>query len=277
MEPLQQTAQPSPNGATAPTPVDGAPPDRPPKPPRVLILVRHGEATFNVEKRLPGQLDGIPLTEEGRRQAYRAAVALSALPIGAVISSPLERAHETATIIARGFGLPVREDARLKDLDVGPWSGKSIDELNKTDPHWKAFVEHPSEPPEGVEGFPSVQARAVAAIEDVRRDESLGSYVVLVAHADVIKLILAHYTAMTTDCARLIAIGNAAISALAFGDEPTPHLLAVNWTAFPGWLFPQPHQPPQQAAEKATETHGGIPAETEPPADAGAPLGERRD
>ena len=277
MEPFQQTSQPSPNGAPAPTPVDAAQREQPRKPPRVLILVRHGEATFNVEKRLPGQLDGIPLTEEGRRQAYRAAVALSALPISAVISSPLERAHETASIIARGFGLPVRADGRLKDIDVGPWSGKSIDELNKTDPQWKAFVEHPSEPPAGVEGFPAVQARAVAAVEDVRRDESLGSYVVLVAHADVIKLILAHYTTMATDWARHIAIGNAAISALAFADGQIPHLLAVNWTAFPGWLFPQPQQPPQQAAEKATEAHGGIPAEAEPPSGAGAPVGEQRD
>ena len=186
------------------------------RPGLLLLLVRHGQSTYNVEGRLPGQLPGIPLTDEGRRQAQQAAIALSGLPLAAVVSSPLERARETADIIARGWALPIRVDSRLMDIDVGAWSGEKLDDLNKTDPRWKSFVEHPNQAPEGVESFPEVQARAVASVEDIRQDTALGPYVVLVAHADVVKLILAHYTGMETERARFLVVGNASISALAF-------------------------------------------------------------
>jgi probable phosphoglycerate mutase len=226
------------------------------RPGRLLLLVRHGQSTYNVEGRLPGQLPGIPLTDEGRRQAQRAAVALSGLPLGAVVTSPLERARETADIIARGWALPTRVDSRLMDIDVGAWSGEKLDDLNKTDPRWKSFAEHPNQAPDGVESFPEVQARAVASVEDIRQDTALGSYVVLVAHADVVKLILAHYTGLETERARFLAVGNASISALAFPPEGEPHLLALNWNALPEWLSPPP------AAASAAATQPRPPAET---------------
>lgn len=222
----------------------------PAKPPRLIMLVRHGQTTYNVEQRLPGQLPGIALTEEGRRQAHQAAVALSAVPVSAVISSPLERAHDTAEIIARGWGVTVRQDPRLMDTDVVRWAGKKIDEVSKADPAWKAFLDNPMEPPEGVESFTSVQQRAVAVVEDVLRDSSCGNYVVLVAHADIVKLIVAHYTGVPLTGARYLSVSNASLSALAFSENHPPHLLAMNWTATPGWLappLPKPQQQPQAA------------------------------
>ncbi|HEX8032990.1 MAG TPA: histidine phosphatase family protein [Ktedonobacterales bacterium] len=234
----------SPNGAQPLAAQDGSQPKEPPKPARLILLVRHGQTTFNVEGRLPGQLPGVALTDEGRRQAQRAAVALSGLPLSAVISSPLERARETAEIIARGWALPVKADERLMDTDVAYWAGRKIEEVNRTDPRWKAFVAHPTEPPEGVESLATVQQRSVAAVEDILRDPSLGNYIVLVAHADVVKLIVAHYSHMSIDTIHHVAIGNASISVLAFGEEAMPHLLAVNWTALPFWLFPPSQQAP---------------------------------
>jgi probable phosphoglycerate mutase len=128
----------------------------------------------------------VPLTDEGRRQAQRAAVALSGLPLSAIVSSPLDRARETAEILARGWALPVRTDPRLVDTDVGPWAGQQIAELKKSDPRWEQFVQNPFAPPEGVEGFAAVQQRVVASVQEIIADPELGSYVVLVAHADVI-------------------------------------------------------------------------------------------
>lgn len=278
LESSHATAPESPNGAH-PAPVsDGAAAERTPEqrpPARLVILVRHGETTYNVERRLPGQLAGVALTDEGRRQAQRAAVALSGLPISAVIASPLERARETAAILARGWALPVRTDPRLMDTDVGSWSGAVIDDLNKNDPAWKAFVEHPNQPPAGVEGFAAVRARAVAAVEDALKDAATGNYLVVVAHADIIKLILAHYTAMETEAARFIVIGNCAISALAFTGEPLPHLLAINWTAAPGWLMPPPlaaaQAAAQPAAQAAAQTPGGASAPAPTPDEAASP------
>lgn len=256
----QHTApNPEANGAVAPASAPGtqaAPPGEssaPSEPPRLLILVRHGQATYNVENRMPGQIAGVALTDEGRRQALRAAVALSGLPLSAVISSPLERANDTARIIARGWNLPVRTDPRLMDTDVGPWAGQLIADLRQNDPGWEQYVSHPNAPPPGVESFEQVQRRAMAAVRDLLADETLGSYIVLVSHADVVKLILAHYGGVASESARFINIANASLSALAFGDAPHPHVLAINWTALPAWLSP-PSKTQASQTQRAAET-----------------------
>ena len=79
------------------------------------------------------------------------------------------------------------------DTDVGRWAGKTIDEISKNHPAWKEFVRNPTVAPEGIETFPLVQQRAVAAVESWRTKEHMGSYVAFVAHADVLKVLLAHY------------------------------------------------------------------------------------
>lgn len=242
--------------------------------PRIFLFVRHGQSTYNVEGRLPGQLEGVALTDEGRRQAQQAAVALASLPLSTVVSSPLERARDTAETIARGFGLTVQLDARLMDTDVGAWSGRKIDELSKSDPNWKAFVEHPTAPPEGVESVAAVAERAVAVVEEARARPQLGNYVVFVAHADVVKVILAHYTGMPLDGIRFMAIGNASLSALAFAGEGQPGVLGINWTPMPQWLLP----PALRAAatpETAAQATGQVTAAAE--SVAGAPHGSTSD
>jgi broad specificity phosphatase PhoE len=206
--------------------------------PRRLVLVRHGQTTFNVEGRLPGQLPAVPLTDEGRRQALQAAVALAASPVSAVISSPLERAYDTACIIARGWGLEVQRDERLKDTDVGEWAGLKLDELSKAAPDWKRFVQDEAFAPPGGESLASVMARAVAAIEDIRHDERTGELVVVVAHADIIKFIIGYYQGASVTAAARMHVANASISALRFEGADPPQVLAVNWTATPGWLLP---------------------------------------
>ncbi len=220
-------------------------------PPRFLYLVRHGETTFNVEGRLPGQLEGVALTDKGRRQAYQAAVALSGVALSAVISSPLERAAETAQALAKAGGLEVRLDPRLMDTDVGAWAGQKIGELGKNDPSWKAFVEHPDEPPPGVESLTHVQQRAMAAVYDALADASLGNFIALVAHADIVKLILATYMGMHVSAVRYVHVANASISALAFEREQPPRILAINWTPLPGWLAPHPRPATSDASEQA--------------------------
>ncbi len=242
------------DAAPRPAATDPAATPEPPQRKR-LLLIRHGQTTFNVERRLPGQLAGILLTDEGRRQAHRAAVALSALPLSAVMSSPLERARETAEIVARGWALPVRLDDRLKDTDVGRWSGQKIDEIDKSDPAWRAFVAHPTEPPPGVESLAAVMERAVAAVADALRYPEQGNTIAVVTHADVIKLIAGHYLSLSPDCAQRLHVDNGSITALEFiGDRP-PIALALNWTPSPGWLAAPPPRAPN-----GTQQPGGLEA-----------------
>lgn len=237
-----------PDAATSPTPAKT----------RFLLLVRHGQATFNVEGRLPGQLPGIPLTDEGRRQAHRAAIALAALPLSMIIASPLERAAETAEIIARGWGVPVRTDPRLMDTNVGHWAGQKIDDIARSDPAWKVFVANPDEPPAGVESFSSVQARAVAVAREALADPANGDYIVLVAHGDVVKLILAQYMNTPIPCVPYLTVSNASISGLAFTGDAPPHVLATNWTADPRWLVAPatPVSPTPESPNGKTSSEG---------------------
>ena len=111
---------------------------------QTLLFIRHGQTTWNVEHRLPGQLPGVALNEAGRQQAARLADALAVLPISAIISSPLERARDTAEIIAQPHKLDIQFEPDLMDIELGRWSGQNFDELSKNDPDWKAFVRDPS-------------------------------------------------------------------------------------------------------------------------------------
>lgn len=217
---------------------------------RNLLLIRHGQATFNVEQRLPGQLPGIPLTEEGRRQAQRTGEALAGLPISAIISSPLERARDTAALVIGQRDIPIRLDPDLADTDVGKWAGLKYNELSKSDAEWQLYTRNMSVAPPGVETGLDVQARVVRAVERARRAPDLGEYVALVAHADVIKLIIAYYTRMPYDCVHFLAIDNASVTLLAFGEqEHPPALLALNWTPSPGWLTYTPAPPAEAQAD----------------------------
>jgi len=216
---------------------------------QTLLFIRHGQTTWNVEHRLPGQLSGIPLTEAGCEQAERLAEALKILPITAVISSPLERARETAGYLARARELPVMLEDDLKDTDVGQWAGKNYNELRKEDPAWKEFVRDPTIAPDGVENFPQVQQRVVAAVERWLKREETGNYPAFVAHADVIKLLLAHYMGTETARAGWLFIDNASVSIVELEPEQRPHIVSIGWSPRPGWLKP-PVAVPTQAEER---------------------------
>ncbi len=203
---------------------------------QTLLFIRHGQTTWNVKGLLPGQLPGIELTDTGREQAQRLAEALKVLPITAVISSPLERARDTANYIAQIQGVDIEFDERLKDTDVGHWAGKDYNKLHQEDPAWKEFTRDPTHAPEGVETFPQVQQRAMAGVEAWLKEHTGGGYAVFVAHADVVKLLLAHY--MGLDVARLgsLSIDNASVSIVEIEDEEHSRVIAIGWSPRPGWL-----------------------------------------
>jgi broad specificity phosphatase PhoE len=213
---------------------------------QTLLFIRHGQSTWNAEHRLPGQVPGISLDDTGRQQAARLADALSVFPISAIITSPLERARETAEILAQTFHLPVFFEPALMDIDVGEWAGKNYNELRKSDETWKAFVRDPTVAPPGVESFLQVQERAVTAVERWRAREGSGAYPAFVAHADVVKLLVAHYTGLDPARAGSFFIDNASVSIVELDDDQRPRIVAISWSPKPGWLRP-PKSPAQPA------------------------------
>ena len=219
---------------------------------QTLLFIRHGQTTWNIEHRLPGQLPGISLTEKGIQQVTQLAEALSVIPISAIISSPLERACETAEILARERDLPIYSDPDLMDTEVGRWAGKTINDVAKNDPAWNEFVRNPTIAPEGVETFPALQQRVVAAVERWRTKENIGSYPAFVAHADVIKVALAHYLDLEAGRAGSLMIDNASVSMVELEQDQKPRVFAVGWSPRPGWL-----KPPTPEAPKSEEVKEG--------------------
>jgi broad specificity phosphatase PhoE len=98
-----------------------------------VLLARHGETDDNAARRFQGHRDP-PLNERGRAQARALGEHLAGEGIRELWSSPLRRAHETATIAGERLGLTPRVDDRLMEVDVGDWAGRMYTDLQDTDP-----------------------------------------------------------------------------------------------------------------------------------------------
>ena len=98
------------------------------QPNMILYLIRHGESTYNAERRIQGQSD-VPLSELGQRQSRAVAEAMADVPLDAIYSSPLQRAYAVARDIAARHGMPIRTDDRLKEISVGVFQDRLRSDL----------------------------------------------------------------------------------------------------------------------------------------------------
>lgn len=193
-----------------------------------VLLIRHATNDW-VGDRLAGWTPGVHLNEPGQAQAAALAERLAAWPLSAIYSSPLERAVETAQAVAqRRDGLEVVIEDGVGESRYGDWTGQAIKELAKT-PEWLQVQFTP-----GLARFPNgeslgeMQARAVAAVERLRRLHPSG-VVAIFSHADVIKALAAYYAGIPFDLFQRLVIDTASVTWIRF----TPHgprLLRLNDT-----------------------------------------------
>ncbi|MEU0495782.1 bifunctional RNase H/acid phosphatase [Mycobacterium sp. NPDC006124] len=159
--------------------------------PTRFFLLRHGQTALSVDRRYSGQ-GNPPLTELGRHQADAAARYLGQRGgITAVVSSPLQRAHDTASAAAKELGLDVTVDDDLIETDFGAWEGLTFGEAARRDPevHGAWLRDTAVSPPGGGESFDAVAARVRRA--RFRIVEQYGDATVLVvSHVTPIKSIL---------------------------------------------------------------------------------------
>jgi probable phosphoglycerate mutase len=153
-----------------------------------VLLVRHGESTWNAEQIWQGQADP-PLSALGEQQAIDAAV--HADGVDAVWSSDLARARRTAEIVASERGLPVVVDARLRERDAGEWQGLTRVEIEDRYPGYLASGRRPP----GFEGDAALVTRALAAIEAIGTAHR-GQTVLVVTHGGVVRTLERHLGAV---------------------------------------------------------------------------------
>ncbi len=162
-------------------------------------------------------MPGVPLSAEGVAQAAALADALAARPVRAVLSSPVQRAQETAAPIAARHGLPVLTDAGLDEVDFGAWMGMTFDTL-ASDPAWDVWNRCRSlAPTPGGETMAAAQARALAAVARVRTAVGDGE-AVLVGHSDLLKAVLAHLLGTPLDLLQRIELAPASRSVMVLWD-----------------------------------------------------------
>ncbi|EMG35971.1 fructose-2,6-bisphosphatase [Desulfocurvibacter africanus PCS] len=193
----------------------------------LFLLVRHGHAD-NVGKAINGRNAGVELTERGRREVRELAERLRGVGLSAVLSSPLERARQTAAPLAEAVGVQVDVRQELNELNYGQWTGKSYAEL-QGDPRWKAFNSFRSGTRiPGGETMLEVQAR-VAGLMLALREEYHGSRVAMVSHADTIRAALMHFLGLPLDFVLRVALQPASVSVLAL-EEWGAELRCLNHT-----------------------------------------------
>jgi probable phosphoglycerate mutase len=187
-------------------------------------LVRHGSYAL-LDHALGGRADH-PLSSQGRDEAERIADWLADRHPDVVVSSQMRRAMETADPIARRLRIPVHTDPAFAEIDFADWTGKRFQDLH-ADPTWQAWNRFRSTAGvPGGETILAVQARAVAGLlRHAGRNDN--AEVVVVSHADVIKVVLAHFLGAPLDLMRRIEIGPGSISQLMLHEDDAK-ILAVN-------------------------------------------------
>jgi len=192
-----------------------------------IILVRHGENDWVKKNRLAGWIEGVHLNKNGRAQAVAATERLSHLPVKAVYSSPVTRCMETAEPIAAAHHLEIIPLADVGEVRYGDWEGEKIKTLAKNK-LWFIVQFFPSRMrfPNG-ESFNEVQFRAVQALEKLAQQHP-EDMVVVVSHADLIKLVLAHYLGVHIDLFQRLTIAPASISVVTLPASGTVRVGRIN-------------------------------------------------
>jgi phosphoserine phosphatase len=226
-----------------------------------VILVRHGQSTYNLQRRIQGRLDQSILTEAGRAAAIQVGDTLSSITFDAAYSSPLKRAKETAEIIVSCLTNPpqLQPTDQLMEIDLPLWEGMlrqdAIDQFPEAYRRWqqhpdKFSMKVPSNEGE-IEHFPVVALFANARIfwQELLSRHNSGT-ILVVAHNGINRALIATASEVSPAYYQSIQQSNCGISVINFGtspasnDEQKPKIVvqleSLNLTAHTGEIFPKP-------------------------------------
>jgi len=191
-----------------------------------LVLVRHAPTPETV-KTLYGRLPGHTLSEQGLEMATEVADRLAGLKAVAVYASPLERAVQTAELIAHRQHRQVTIHDGLLEVDYGTWAGRSLRSLYKLKA-WRTVVTNPARVRfPGGESLLEAQARMVSTCQELA-SRHRNHVIMAVSHADTIRMALSHYLGQPLDLFNRIAVGPASVAVIDLPDTGAPRVITFN-------------------------------------------------
>lgn len=217
-----------------------------------VILVRHGQSTFNLKKLIQGQIDVSELTELGISQAQRVGETLKGIAFDQIYASPLKRAYKTAETIVEVLQsdvpdtpLPTAVDT-IKEIDLPLWEGMSFQEMEEKFPEiyrlWRHDPTNCMMPlPDGTEFYPvrSLYERATQFWQDILPQHG-GQTLLIVAHSAINRALIATALGKGPEIHEQLGQANCAISVLNFagtlGDGV--QLESMNLTSHMGEALP---------------------------------------
>lgn len=200
-----------------------------------VVLIRHGQSEWNAAGRWQGQR-GPGLSARGRRQAAKTATYLRARErdVRMLAGSDLARVTETAAPLVRGLGLELHEDARLREIDVGWWSGLTGDEVAARDPETLAAIRAGEDVPRGGgESERDLRSRVVQAVAELVAACNSGT-LLIVSHGGPVRSVVGDVLGIPIGSQRALAgPGNCSRTVLTF-DDGRARLRCYNGTAHLG-------------------------------------------
>ena len=187
----------------------------PPHPaPARLVLVRHGQSTWNHEHRIQGQLDP-PLSPEGLRQAELLGARLAGRKFAGFYASDLKRAFDPAQAVGALVGAQPEAMTSLREIYLGEWEGRRTEEIQQRFPEaWAAWAEEPDwDVVPGGEGAANFEARVASALDEIFSRHQHGE-VLVVTHGGVIQVALQRVVARPSRGLFPFKIQNASITVL---------------------------------------------------------------
>ncbi len=192
-------------------------------------LVRHGESLYNRLGKVQGHTNS-PLTDLGREQARRVAEALKGRGVEVIYTSDLARALETARIIGEVVGLEPVVLEGFREIALGQWEGRPIEEIRKED--WENLELWYSRPMEakipGAESLKAFKGRVLATFQRVMGEHPQGR-IALVSHGGVLSVIISHVLGLDLNNLWHFRLNNASLSRVVYG-YLVPKLVLLNDT-----------------------------------------------
>jgi broad specificity phosphatase PhoE len=192
----------------------------------VITFVRHGQTAVNRDGRLQGRLDA-QLSDLGNAQGAELAAVLKTDAIARVVSSPLQRARQTAQYIASEHGLAVETDERLIELDYGEWDGQQLGLVPRDD--WARWRVDATFAPPGGESLLDVQERVASfCAETVSESDTV---TIAVSHVSPIKAAVCFALGADPLATWRMQLSLASITRIGGRPDGSPYLLTYNEVA----------------------------------------------